>query len=150
MAVERERPYLNGNFHVDLGVDDVQSVRAGFAEVILPDAAIDVIEYRNGNEKANEVRKLAGFTRYENLVLRRGLIGATDLYEWWNEVRDGSADVRRNVTVRLLTEDRADVVFEWRFTNAWPIRYGFSRLSGDGEDVVVEEIEVTFERMDIA
>lgn len=149
LATARERPYLNGNYQVDLGTGEVDAARAGFCEVILPDAAIDVVEYRAGNEKTNESRKLMGSTRYDGLVLRRGLIGELDLYQWWNEARSGKQEARRNVAVRLLSEDRADVVFEWRFTNAWPARYGFSKLAGEGEDVVLEEIELVFERMDI-
>jgi len=149
MATARERPYLNGNFQVDLGTGDADSVRAGFTEVILPEACVGVIEYRNGNEKTNEPRKLNGPVHYGNLVLRRGLIGELDLYEWWDRARNGESDIRRNVTVRLLAEDRADVVFTWRFTSAWPTRYVCSPLAGDGKAVVVEEIELAFERMDI-
>ena len=149
MATERDRPYLNGNFQVDLGTGDVGSVRAGFSEVFLPEAGIDVVEYRNGNEKTNEPRKLIGSVGYDNLVLRRGLIGALDLYEWWNLARNGVAGVRRNVVVRLLSEDSADVVFTWKFTNAWPAKYTFSPLSGGGSEVVVEELELAFERMEI-
>jgi phage tail-like protein len=149
MAIARERPYLNGNFQVDLGTGDAGSVRAGFAEVFLPEAGIEVVEYRNGNERANEPRKLIGSVGYGNLVLRRGLIGELDLYEWWNQARNGDASARRNVTVRLLAEDRGDVVFTWKFTNAWPTRYSSPTLSAGGNDVAMEEIELAFERMEI-
>jgi len=149
MAIARERPYRNGNFLVDLGVGDAESVRAGFSEVILPDAAIDAIEYRNGNERSNEVRKLLGPVRYENLVLKRGLIGELDLYQWWDQARNGELDVLRNVTVRLLSEDRTATVFTWRFHHARPARYGFSHLAGEGDETVLEILELAFERLDI-
>ena len=149
MAVERERPYLNGNFLVDIGTGDAGSVRAGFSEVFLPESGVDVVEYRNGNEKTNEPRKLMGSVGYGNLVLRRGLIGALDLYEWFAQARNGDPGARRNVTVRLLAEDRSDAVFTWKFTNAWPTRYDFSQLSAGDSEVVIEEIELAFERMEI-
>jgi phage tail-like protein len=149
MATVRDRPYINGNFQVDLGTGDVDSLRAGFAEVILPDAAIEAIEYRSGNERTREPRKLMGSVHYDDLILRRGLIGELDLYAWWDQARNGEQNARRNVLVRLLSEDRAQVVFSWRFSNAWPVRYGFSPLSADGKEVVVEELTLTFERMEI-
>jgi phage tail-like protein len=150
MAIARERPYLNGNFLVDLGTGESESVRAGFSAVLLPDAAIAVIEYRNGNERTGEVRKLIGPVRYENLVLRRGLIGEPDLHDWWNQARNGDTSALRTVTITLLSEDRSAAVWTWRFTNARPARYGFSPLSAGGTETVLEELELAFERMDIA
>jgi phage tail-like protein len=149
MATARERPYVNGNFLVDLGTGDTESVRAGFNQVILPEAVIDTIEYRNGNEKTNEPRKLSGSVSYSNLVLRRGLIGELDLYEWWNQARNGDQNARRTITVSLLSEDRADVVWRWRFTNAFPSKYSSSDLCAEANDVVMETIEISVERMEI-
>ena len=60
MAIPRERPYSNFNFLVDLGNGNTDGPEAGFEEVILPEVWLDVIEYRNGNEKENSVRKLTG------------------------------------------------------------------------------------------
>jgi phage tail-like protein len=149
MAIARERPYLNGNFHVDLGTGDVESGRAAFTQVILPDATVVPIEYRTGNDRSNESRKLPGAVQYTHLALRRGLIGETDLYEWWNQARNGDPAVRRNVTVSLLSEDRGEVVWRWRFTNAWPTKYTTSSLNAGNENVVLEEVELAFERMEI-
>jgi phage tail-like protein len=149
MAIARDRPYRNGNYLVDLGSGDAESVRAGFSEVILPDAAIEAIEYRNGNERSNEARKLLGPVRYENLVLKRGLIGDLDLYNWWNQARNGELNALRNVTVSLLTEDRTATVFTWHFRNARPARYGFTHLAGEGDETVLEIFELAFERMEI-
>ena len=149
MTITRERPYVNGNFQVDVGSGDADTVRGGFLQVILPNACVEAVEYRAGNEKTNEPRKLIGSVRYENLVLRRGLIGELDLYEWWNDARNGDPDVRRTVTVSLLAEDRSAVVWHWKFTNAWPTKYSTSDLSAEGNEVVIEEIELTFERMEV-
>jgi phage tail-like protein len=149
MAIARERPYVKGNFLVDLGTGDTESARAGFTHVILPEAAIEVIEYRNGNEKTNEPRKLIGQVGYTNLVLRRGLIGELDLYEWWNQARHGDQNARRTVIVSLLSEDRSEVVWRWRFTNAFPAKYSSSDLCADANDVVMETLEISFERLDV-
>lgn len=149
MAIARERPYVKGNFLVDLGTGDTESARAGFTQVIIPEAAIDAIEYRNGNEKTNEPRKLIGAVGYTNLVLRRGLIGELDLYEWWNEARNGDQNARRTVTVSLLSEDRSETVWRWRFINALPSKYTSSDLCADANDVVIETLEIAFERLEI-
>ena len=149
MAIFRERPYLNFNYLVDLGTGDTSGPLAGFSEVILPEAWVDVIEYRSGNFKGNQVMKLTGLEHYSNLVLKRGVMGALDLYEWWDAVRSGSPDALRTVMVQLLSEDRSDVVLSWKFLRARPVRYKFSGLRADGDEVVIEHLELAFERMEM-
>lgn len=149
MAVFREQPYGRGNYLVDLGTGDPQSVPAGFFEVVLPDGRIEAIEYRNGNERTCEPRKLPGCVSYENLVLRRGFTGSLELYQWWNDVRNGSTTAQRDITVQLLSEDRQTVAVVWRFSRAWPVRYGFEPLGTDPCGPAVEVIELAFERMEL-
>lgn len=131
MAVFRERPYANFNYLVDLGNGETESPQAGFSEIRLPDISIEVLEYRTGNFKELATRKLPGRVSYGNLVLRRGLIGALDLYEWLYEISQGSA-ASRTVSVHLLNENRSETVLTWRFTNAFPMHYEFSDLQGKG------------------
>jgi phage tail-like protein len=149
MAILRERPYTNFNFLVDLGTGEPLSPQAGFSEVILPEAWVDVIEYRSGNSKENDVIKLTGMEHYSNLVLKRGVIGSLDLYEWYDDVRNGSQNAMRTVVVQLLSEDRANVVLTWKFLRARPVRYKFSELRGKGDEVLIEYLELAFERMEM-
>ena len=90
MAVFRDRPYSATNFLVDLGTGDTDGPDAGSVEVIFPEARLQVTEYRNGNEKENQSRKLQTLTQYGNLILRRGAIGSLTWYRWWNDVRNGT------------------------------------------------------------
>jgi hypothetical protein len=39
--------------------------------------SVDVIEYRNGNERENSVCKLTGLNRATDVTLKRGIIGST-------------------------------------------------------------------------
>lgn len=149
MSTFRERPYVNGNFLVDLGTGDEEAVTAGFSEVILPAGAAEVIEYRNGNEKSNPPRKIPGFVRYENVILKRGITGALDLYEWWIQVQSGDPSAYRTVTIQLLSEDRSSTALAWKLTNAWPAAYRFSKLEARGEAVAMEIMELAYESMAI-
>jgi phage tail-like protein len=148
MAVTRERPYSNYNFLVDLGTGDPGSFQAGFSEVILPPATIDVIEYRSGNEKESGVRKIPGRARYGNVIFKRGVIGSLDLYSWWNDTRNGNISLR-TVTVELQNEEHTAVVLTWKFLRAWPTRYEFSPLDAQGKDTLIEILELAFERLEM-
>ena len=149
MAVQRDRPYSNYNFLVDLGTGDTNGPTAGFSEVILPESTIEIIEYRTGNEKESGVRKVPGRARYGNVIFKRGVIGSLDLYAWWNEVRNGDIKTYRTVIVHLQNEDRTEIVLTWRFLRAWPTRYEFSPLNAERKDTLIEILEMAFERMEM-
>ena len=149
MAVQRNDPYNNYNFLVDIGSGDAQSVQAGFSEVLLPSVSVDVIEYRNGNERESSTRKLPGRVHYANLTLKRGVIGALDLYQWLDQVRNGDRNGFRDVVVMLQNEDRTNIVLTWKFRKAWPAMYSFSPLLAKGKEVLVESLELAFDRMDM-
>ncbi len=148
MAVLRDRPYTNFNFLVDLGTGNQEGPEGGFEEVLLPEMWMDVIEYRNGNERENNVRKLNGLDHVGNVVLKRGVIGSLPLYQWYNEVRNGQASLR-NVTIQLLNEDHTSVVVTWKLSRARPVRLKWGPLNGRGKEVVFESVELACERLEM-
>lgn len=142
MPTKRDNPYGNFNFLVQLGGEDA----AGFSEVELPEGRIEAIEYREGDDRG-AARKLPGRVSYGDVVLRRGLTGGTELYDWWSAVRDGQPD-RRDVSIVLLDEARNPVAV-WRVRNAWPTRLAFGRLDGRGNEVVIETLELAHEGFEL-
>jgi phage tail-like protein len=149
MAVLRERPYCNFNFLVDLGIGDTEGPNAGFEEVILPEVWVDVIEYRNGNEKENTVRKLTGLEHCGNLVLKRGVIGSLDLYQWYNDVRNGNQQTLRTVTVHLQSEDHTAIVQTWKLFRTRVVRLKWGPLHARSKEVAVEYAELACERLEL-
>ena len=143
MAVQRDNPYANYNFAVDIGTGD----NTWFSEVEIPAGEIEVIEYREGAEKTSAARKLPGRVRYGNAVLRRGISGRTELFEWWKAVRDGSID-RRNVVI-TLNDEQQQPVQRWLLRNAWPTKYDSSDLNAKGNEVVIETIELAVEGIEL-
>jgi phage tail-like protein len=148
MAIQRDHPYEGSNYLVDLGVFDPADIRATFCRVELPDAIVDEVAYRSGNEKTQDARKQPGLAKYTHLVLKRGLIGSTDLWEWWKQAREGQSNVDRNITITLLDEERVPV-WSWRFRNAFPVNYRVTPLDASSSDIAVEELTLTFDTFDI-
>ena len=138
MAVQRDNPYPNHNFAVDLGTGDT----LGFSEVELPSGEIEVIEYREGNE-IGRARKLPGLVKYPNVTLKRGITGNLDLFDWWKAVRDGQL-LRRNVTITLLDEQR-QAVQRWLLRDAWPVKIEAGPLNARGNEVAIETLELAHE-----
>ena len=150
MAVLRDRPYAKFNFLVDLGTGDTSGPEAGFQECSPIATSVDVIEYRNGNDRANEVRKLTGLARYPDVTLRRGVIGSLDLYEWLNDIRNGNVNAVRNVIVQLQNEEHSAVVQSWKLVRARIIKHTSGPLNAKGTDVAMEEMTLAYERLELA
>jgi phage tail-like protein len=144
MPMERERPYSQFNYLVDLGNGDTDSPKAGFQEVSGLGMEITVAEYRGGNDKENVARKITGTFKVPDVTLKRGVIGAEDLYDWLNKVRAGSQTALREVKIQLLSEER-EVAVTWILNNARPIKYTGPALNGKGTDVAIEELVLACE-----
>jgi len=58
MAVQRDRPYVQFNFLVDVGDGVTEGPAAGFQELSGIGMEVTVAEYRTGNSKENSVMKM--------------------------------------------------------------------------------------------
>lgn len=159
MAKERKnRPYSQFNFTVSwkeatdnkAGSLAEDTAQAGFQEVSGLGMEITVAEYRAGNFLTNEPIKITGTVKTPDVTLKRGVIGSLDLYQWLHEVRNGSQNHLKNVTIKLKAEDRGTTAQEWKLINARPIKYTGPSLTGKGTDLAIEELVLSAERIELA
>jgi phage tail-like protein len=149
MAVLRDRPYHQFNFLVDLGTGDPEGVEAGFAECSAIGMEVEVVEYRNGNDRENAVRKLTGLQKVSDVTLKRGLIGSLDLYDWLDQIRNGDQNALRTVTIRLQSEDHTEIVMTWKLLRARIVKYVSGPFNAKGSDVAIEELTLAYERLEL-
>lgn len=149
MSVQRDLPYSQFNFLVDLGDGGTDGPQAGFQECSGIGIEIQVIEYRNGNDKENAVRKITGLHKVADVTLKRGIIGSLALWHWLDQVRNGDQSALRTVSIHLQSEDHASIVQTWRLLRARPVRYVSGPLNARGNDVAAEELTLAYERLEI-
>ena len=149
MATLRERPYVQFNFLVDLGNGNTNGPQAGFQEVSGIGMEVTVSEYRNGNEKENSVRKITGMNKATDVTLKRGVIGSLNLYQWLNDIRNGNQAAFRTVTVQLQNEDHTQVVQTWKLLRARIIKHVSGPMNAKGTDVAMEELTLSYERLEM-
>jgi len=149
VPVQRDQPYAQFNFLVDLGTGDTDSPRAGFQECSEIGMSVDVIEYRNGNSKENSVQKLTGLNRAADVTLKRGIIGSLDLYQWLNDIRNGDQNALRTVHIHLQNDDHTAVVQTWILLRARIVKHVSGPLNAKGCDVAIEELTLAYERLQL-
>jgi phage tail-like protein len=148
VAEQRDRPHGNSNFLVEFGSGASRSGRTGFAEVEF--APFTIADTAAGQRGAAVAAAPASDAATPRLVLRRGVTGALDLYAWWDQARRGKAPPRRVMSVKLLAEDHATVVWTWRFRNVRPVSLSYSPLRGVDGGVLMETIELAYDDVEMA
>jgi phage tail-like protein len=140
--IQRDMPYGAFNFQVDLG----SGVAGGFSDVSGLVTEMTVAEYRNGNDPENHVHKIAGVEKNGDVTIKRGLLGARDLFDWINQTRTEGYRAKRTVTIHLMDEARNGPVATWRLQGAMPLKYTGPTLAGKGGgDVAMEELVLSIE-----
>jgi phage tail-like protein len=149
MAKERDRPYVQFNFLVDLGDGVTEGPKAGFQELSGIGMEVTVSEYRTGNSKENSVMKITGMNKSTDVTMKRGVIGSLDLYTWLDQIRNGDQKALRTVKIQLQNEDHTDVVQTWKLLRARIIKHTSGPFNAKGTDVAMEELVLAYERLEM-
>jgi phage tail-like protein len=135
---ERKDPYQGYRFKVEIqGL-----IVGGFSEVTGFQSETQIEEVREGGNN-RFVHRLPKETRYQNLVLKRGLTDSDSLVRWHEEVVGGKI-LRKTVNVILLDRTGKET---WcmGFKNAYPVKWFGSEFKADSATVAVETIEMAHE-----
>jgi len=147
---ERTTPYGAFNFLVNLnGPQGPDTPLGGFSDVSGLGVEIAMAEYRNGNDKENHVRKIAGLHRVSDVTLKRGIVNSKDLWDWIKDTQRNGPTAQRSVTITLLDE-AGDNVESWILRNVVPMKYSGPTLAAKGGgDVAMEELVLSAEGIEI-
>jgi phage tail-like protein len=150
MAVRRDTPYGAFNFLVELNDGEDQGAAVGgFTDVSGLGTEITLMDYRQGNDRENRVRKIPGLHKSADVTLKRGVMGATSFWLWISETRR-SPTTQRNVLI-TLNDEQGNPVMRWKLINARPMKYTAPTLAGKGgSDVAMEELVITSEGFEVA
>src|SRR5688572_20189007 len=96
---KRNDPFRTYNFEVQIEGTPV----ASFSEVSGLTAEGDPVDYREGTDAANNVRKLVGLRKFPNITLKRGYTQNDTLWRWYVNIANGVRD-RRNGSIVLHDE----------------------------------------------
>jgi phage tail-like protein len=141
--MDRKDPYRNFRFLLE--IDGI--TQAGFSDCTGFGSSVEVIEYREGGD-APTVRKLPGKATYPDITLKWGITDSRDLYDWHKAALVGTIE-RKDGSVILL-DDVGEEKVRWNFFTAWPSKYDAPDLTAKGNDVAIETLTLSCERMERA
>jgi len=137
----RVDPYKNFRFLVE--IDGI--VQAGFAECSGFGSNVEVIEYREGANPAR-VHKLPGKTSYPDIMLKWGVTDSHELYDWHLTAVNGPLQ-RKHGSI-ILQDDAGQEKVRWNFFDAWPSKWDGPDFNAKGNDVAIDTLTVSCERLE--
>jgi phage tail-like protein len=136
---ERTDPFRSFNFRVEIDRVTVGS----FSECSGLTADGDAVDYREGTDMRNNVRKLVGLRKFSNITLKRGYTTNGELWAWYTNILNGLSD-RRNGSIIMMDETHKDVM-RWNFENAWINKIEAPAFKATGNEVAMESVDLVHE-----
>ena len=132
-------PYRSYNFKLL-----VNNVTEGhFTEVSGLGVKIERISYREAGT-GGVVRAIPGRVSYPPVMLRFGLTGSTDLWDWLMTAVEGKVS-RRNVSIVILDPSGSVEAVRWNLINAWPQEWYGAPLDAMSRDLAIETLLLAHE-----
>jgi len=92
--------------------------------------------------------KIPGVHTVGDVTLKRGVVNLSSLWNWITQVRSGESPSRHNAVI-ILRNEAGNPVQTWKLINAKPMRYTGPTLSGNGNEVAMEELVLSSEGIEI-
>jgi phage tail-like protein len=131
----RNDPFRSFNFHVDIENIGV----ASFSEISGLTAEGDAVDYREGTDANNNVRKLIALRKFPAFTCRRGYVKDDRLWQWYARIASGD-DERHNGSI-VLENEAHQPVLRWHFENAWINKIEGPSLKAAQNEVAIESAE---------
>lgn len=128
-----------------------------FQEVSGLEVSTETVEYRHGDGETFDHLKIPSKIKTSNLVCKKGIfVDDEELTDLINELTEEKSfyssedeDDLFDIIVELLNES-GETVKTWNIMNAFPIKYSVSGLNAASQDIAIEEIEFTYQGMQIS
>lgn len=144
MAGPQNSYYPPVGFYFKVNVIGISGINEGsFQEVSGLNVKIGVEEIKEGGEN-RFVHRLPTPPKFENLVLKRGMLVGSPLITWANNSFQKFEFKPTTVNVNLMDASAA-LLASWKFVNAYPVSLKVSDLKAQENAIVIETLELCYD-----
>jgi phage tail-like protein len=142
--MSRVDPFFGFNFLFTIqGISQI-----AFHEAKVGAFTIASVDYREGNELANHVRKLHAMPAYAVVTANRGVTPNLDLWNWFSRLMSGIDD-RRDGSVTLLDELHVPQVI-WAMKSCFVSKLEGPSFNATANNIAIESLELTVEEVSLS
>jgi len=144
-AQDKNWPLPKFYFMVDWG----STTNIPFQEVSGLEIQAEALEYRHGNSPVFSKINMPGMVKNNNITMKKGVFANDNTFwDWYAKIKKNTIE-RQNVVIKLLDEG-GNPTMTWTLNNAWPIKISSTDLKSEGNEDVIESIEIMHEGLTIA
>ena len=128
------------------GVEFQGEVVGAFKECTGLGSENEVVEYKASGQKGEFViHKVPGRMKWNNIVLKRGITDAMDMWKWRKLIEEGNVETARKNGSIIMYDTTAKEIARWNFVRAWPSKLTGPTANAGSNEVGIEEMEITHE-----
>jgi len=128
------------------GVEFQGTVVGAFRECTGMGSENEVVEYKaSGSKGESVIHKVPGRLKWNNIVLKRGITDAMDMWKWRALIEKGQIDDARKNGSIVMFNQKGEEVARWDFQKAWPSKLTGPTANANNNEVGIEEMELTVE-----
>ncbi|GGH69125.1 phage tail-like protein [Filimonas zeae] len=128
-------------FNVTVG-DFAGEGECSFQDVSGLNVTLGTEEVKEGGVN-NFTYKLPGRAKYDNLVLKRGLITGSPIITWVNDAVSNFVFRPKLVKVQLIDPEQTPII-TWSLYNAYPVSIKMSELKAMDNALAIETLELAY------
>ena len=123
-------PLVGFHFGIDIG-----DIKGFFTEVSGLGSEHEVITKKFVVDGKQIIKSIPGGMKWENIVLKRGITGDMDIWQWRGEVERGEIEPsRRNGSVIMYDQDGQPMA-RWDFERGWPAKVTGPQPKADSNEI---------------
>ncbi|MFN4290212.1 MAG: phage tail protein [Permianibacter sp.] len=136
-------PPVGFHFKVEVSGLPTDSNDIRFSEVSGLAVELATEEIAEGGEN-RFLQKYPTRAKYPELVLKRGLLLKSDLWDWIRNNLEKDVLEPRDMTIKLLNEQH-EPLLTWNVVKAYPTKWSVSDLSASNNSIVVESLQFYYQ-----
>jgi phage tail-like protein len=128
-------PYTSFRFRIEISGITVAQV----SEVTGLQLETETEPYEEGGVN-DFVHQLPKRTKYQHIILKRGITDKDDLWQWFQDVVNG--DFERKDGAIVLMDPAGDDKWRWDFFRAFPVKWTGPEMRAESNTIAFETVEL--------
>lgn len=138
-AIRTERkidPLMSFRFKVE--INGIMTTHASEVSGLQIETETEPYEEGGVNDYVHQLPKR---TKYQHIVLKRGITDQDEIWRWYQDVISGQF-TRKNVTIILMDITGEKEIWRWNCHDVYPVKWTGPDLKADSNTVAFETVEL--------
>lgn len=141
-----QRTEIHAAFRFAIQIDGI--TEAVFTECTLPALEVEVHQQLEGGLN-DAVHQIPGRVKAGKITLKRGVTTSSELLKWYMDVAQSKITASQRKVSVVMYDSQSTELLRWNFENAFPSKWSGPAFSSEKNQVAIETLELSYQRIDV-